>query len=69
MKVAVAYQPKAALVLEDLPTPQIGPRDVLVTISASGICHTDLNVIEGTSALPLPSVPGHEACGRRGNGQ
>jgi S-(hydroxymethyl)glutathione dehydrogenase/alcohol dehydrogenase len=63
MKAAVAYQPGAPLVLEDLPTPRIGPRDVLVTISASGICHTDLNVIEGTSALPLPIVPGHEACG------
>jgi S-(hydroxymethyl)glutathione dehydrogenase/alcohol dehydrogenase len=63
MKVAVAYEPSAALVLEDLPTPEIGPRDVLVTVSASGICHTDLNVIDGTSALPLPIVPGHEGCG------
>ena len=63
MKVAVAYEVNAPLVLEDLPTPQIGPRDVLVRVSASGICHTDLNVIEGRSALPLPIVPGHEGCG------
>ena len=63
MKVAVAYEARQPLVLEDLPTPDIGPRDVLVRISASGICHTDLNVIDGTSALPLPIVPGHEACG------
>jgi len=63
MKVAVAYEAGQPLVLEDLPTPVIGPRDVLVRISASGICHTDLNVIEGKSALPLPIVPGHEACG------
>jgi S-(hydroxymethyl)glutathione dehydrogenase/alcohol dehydrogenase len=63
MKVAVAYQAGQPLVVEDLPVPAIGPRDVLVTISASGICHTDLHVIEGRSALPLPIVPGHEGCG------
>jgi S-(hydroxymethyl)glutathione dehydrogenase / alcohol dehydrogenase len=63
VKVAVAYEASQPLVLEDLPTPDIGPRDVLVRVSASGICHTDLNVIEGKSALPLPIVPGHEACG------
>lgn len=43
--------------------PDVGPRDVLVRIAASGICHTDVNVINGQSALPLPIVPGHEACG------
>jgi S-(hydroxymethyl)glutathione dehydrogenase / alcohol dehydrogenase len=63
MKVAVAYEAGQPLVVEDLPVPTIGPRDVLVRISASGICHTDLHVIEGRSALPLPIVPGHEACG------
>jgi S-(hydroxymethyl)glutathione dehydrogenase/alcohol dehydrogenase len=63
VKVAVAYEANQPLVLEDLPTPGIGPRDVLVRVSASGICHTDLNVIEGRSALPLPIVPGHEGCG------
>jgi S-(hydroxymethyl)glutathione dehydrogenase/alcohol dehydrogenase len=63
MRVAVAYEAGQPLVIEDLPTPAIGPRDVLVRISASGICHTDLHVIEGKSALPLPIVPGHEGCG------
>jgi S-(hydroxymethyl)glutathione dehydrogenase / alcohol dehydrogenase len=63
MKVAVAYQVASPLVLEDLPVPAIGPRDVLVRVSASGICHTDLHVINGLSALPLPIVPGHEGCG------
>ena len=63
MKVAVAYEAGKPLVLEDLDVPSVGPRDVLVRISASGICHTDLNVINGLSPLPLPIVPGHEACG------
>ena len=63
MKVAVAYEVGDPLVLEDLPTPAIGPNDVLVRLSASGICHTDLTVIRGLSNLPLPIVPGHEGCG------
>lgn len=63
MKVAVAYEVGRPLVVEDLPVPAIGPRDVLVRVTASGICHTDLNVINGRSSLPLPIVPGHEACG------
>ncbi|HEX9033764.1 MAG TPA: zinc-binding dehydrogenase [Streptosporangiaceae bacterium] len=63
MKVVVAYEVGKPLVLEDLPAPSVGPRDVLVRVTASGICHTDLNVISGQSALPLPIVPGHEGCG------
>ena len=63
MKVAVAYDVGRPLVVEDLPTPAVGDRDVLVRIAASGICHTDLTVIAGRSRIPLPVVPGHEACG------
>ena len=63
MRVVVAYEAGKPLVLEDLPVPAVGPRDVLVRVSAGGICHTDLNVIDGLSALPLPIGPGHEGCG------
>ncbi|WP_106398773.1 Zn-dependent alcohol dehydrogenase [Actinocorallia populi] len=63
MKVAIAYEAGAPPVVEDLPVPAVGPRDVLVRIAASGICHTDLNVLEGRSALPLPIALGHEGCG------
>ncbi len=63
MRVAVAYDPGQPLVVEDLEPQPMGPRDVLVRIAASGICHTDLTVIDGRSPLPLPIVPGHEACG------
>ncbi|MGW3566118.1 Zn-dependent alcohol dehydrogenase [Streptomyces sp. NPDC000941] len=62
MKVAVAYQPGEPLVLEELPTPAIGPRDVLVRVAASGICHTDLTSINRAERTE-PLVPGHEACG------
>ena len=63
MKAAVAYEPGAPLVVEDVEPLPLGPRDVLVRIAASGICHTDVTVIDGLSALPLPIVPGHEGCG------
>jgi S-(hydroxymethyl)glutathione dehydrogenase/alcohol dehydrogenase len=62
MRVAVAYEPGKPLVLEDLPTPDIGPRDVLVRVAASGICHTDLTAMRNP-ARTEPLVPGHEACG------
>ncbi|MFC8097827.1 Zn-dependent alcohol dehydrogenase [Streptomyces sp. NPDC057363] len=62
MKVAVAYKPGEPLVLEDLPVPEVGPRDVLVRVAASGICHTDLTSIN-RAERDTPLVPGHEACG------
>ncbi|WP_432002410.1 zinc-binding dehydrogenase [Streptomyces sioyaensis] len=62
MKLAVAYKPGEPLVLEELPTPAIGPRDVLVRVAASGICHTDVTAINRPER-DTPIVPGHEACG------
>jgi S-(hydroxymethyl)glutathione dehydrogenase/alcohol dehydrogenase len=63
MRAAVAYEVDQPLAVENVPTPELGPRDVLVRVAASGICHTDLNVLQGRSALPFPIVPGHEGCG------
>ncbi len=39
------------------------PGDVLVRIMASGLCHTDLEAIQGRLNLPLPLIPGHEGAG------
>jgi S-(hydroxymethyl)glutathione dehydrogenase/alcohol dehydrogenase len=62
MRAAVAYDPGSRLVIEDLPIPQVGPRDVLVRVTASGICHTDVTSMRRTGRTE-PLVPGHEACG------
>ena len=43
------------LEIEELELGELGPTDVLVRIQASGLCHTDLEVIEGALAYPLPS--------------
>ncbi|MGE5151800.1 MAG: alcohol dehydrogenase catalytic domain-containing protein, partial [Rhodospirillaceae bacterium] len=37
--------------------------DVLVRVMASGLCHTDLEVIEGSLAYPMPIILGHEGAG------
>jgi S-(hydroxymethyl)glutathione dehydrogenase/alcohol dehydrogenase len=63
MRAAVAYELGQPLVVEDVVPLPLGPSDALVRVAASGICHTDLSVIEGTTPLPLPVVPGHEGCG------
>ena len=41
----------------------LGPHDVLVRLRASGLCHTDLEVIQGQLVYPLPIVLGHEGAG------
>ncbi len=37
--------------------------EVLVRIGAAGLCHTDLEVIQGQLVYPMPIVLGHEAAG------
>ncbi|MFQ5731544.1 MAG: alcohol dehydrogenase catalytic domain-containing protein [Planctomycetaceae bacterium] len=49
----------------ELPTPQPQPGEVLVRTSVCGVCHTELDEIEGRTPPPeLPVVPGHEIVGR-----
>jgi len=45
----------------DLAAPKAG--EVLVRIHASGVCHSDLNAVDGTSATRCPAVLGHEGAG------
>ena len=51
------------LVVEDLPIPQPGPKQVLVKVSACGICHTELDEIEGRLPAKLPIILGHQIVG------
>ena len=52
------------LVRMDLPVPDPGPGEILVKVSACGVCHTELDEIEGRLQPRLPVVPGHEIVGR-----
>jgi len=48
----------------DVPKPTPGDGEILIAVSACGVCHTELDEIEGRSAPPrLPIVPGHEVVG------
>ena len=54
-----------ALALEERPVPAPAAGEVLVRVSACGVCRTDLHVVDGDLAEPrLPLVPGHEVVGR-----
>lgn len=50
--------------MEELPNPVPGPKQILVRISACGICHTELDEIEGRLPPRLPIVLGHQIVGR-----
>ncbi len=53
------------LQMVDLETPEPDDGQVLIKISVCGVCHTELDEIEGRTAPPsLPVVPGHEVIGR-----
>jgi len=55
----------APLVPADIPIPVPAPGEVLIRVSVCGVCHTDIDEIEGRAApAHLPIVPGHQVVGR-----
>jgi S-(hydroxymethyl)glutathione dehydrogenase/alcohol dehydrogenase len=50
-------------VVDDVDVRDPAPGEVQLDVLASGICHSDLNVIDGTSPRDVPIVLGHEAAG------
>jgi propanol-preferring alcohol dehydrogenase len=52
------------LQLVEIPAPQPGPKQIRVKISTCGICHTELDEIEGRLQPSLPIILGHEIVGR-----
>ncbi|MAI78237.1 MAG: alcohol dehydrogenase [Deltaproteobacteria bacterium] len=63
MKAAVMRANNEPLQLEELQIDDPAPNEVLLKTSASGICHSDLSVIEGGLPYPPPAVLGHEPAG------
>lgn len=53
------------LVLQDLPRPVPGDGEILLQVLVCGVCHTELDEIEGRTPPPkYPVTPGHEIVGR-----
>lgn len=64
MKAARFYRPGEGLKIEDVPEPKINAGEVLIRVAGTGVCHSDLHILEGS--LPLPNTPitlGHEIAG------
>jgi len=52
------------LELQEVALPVPGPRELLIEVSACGICHTEIDEIEGRTPPPsLPIIPGHQVVG------
>jgi propanol-preferring alcohol dehydrogenase len=50
--------------LTELPDPEPGPGQVLLSVAACGVCRTDLHIVDGELSEPkLPLVPGHQIVG------
>ena len=62
-KAAICRELNKPVVVEDITVDAPGRGEVLVKLGACGVCHSDLSAINGTIALPLPLVLGHEGAG------
>jgi propanol-preferring alcohol dehydrogenase len=56
--------PGEPLRLVTRPMPRPGPGELLVEVSACGVCRTDLHVADGDIPARYPIIPGHEVVGR-----
>lgn len=63
MKAAVLRDIDKGLRIEEIRTPRPRAGEVLIKVRACGMCHSDLHVIHGKIAFPLPAVLGHEVSG------
>jgi propanol-preferring alcohol dehydrogenase len=65
MRAMVLDAPGEPLREGELPDPEPGSGEILVAVSACGVCRTDLHIVDGELAEPkLPLVPGHQVVGR-----
>ena len=63
MKAAIYQEANKPLTIEEVQVRDPGPGEVLVRTACSGVCHSDLHFVDGSWALPMPAVLGHEASG------
>jgi alcohol dehydrogenase, propanol-preferring len=70
VRAMVLHAPGEPLRLEALPVPEPAPGQVLLRVSACGVCRTDLHCVDGELPRPkLPLVPGHQVVGRTEDGR
>jgi D-arabinitol dehydrogenase (NADP+) len=60
---AIVYDKPGSFTLEEVPTPQPGPLEVLLRVIVAGVCGTDLHLHDGEFGPTYPLTPGHEIVG------
>jgi S-(hydroxymethyl)glutathione dehydrogenase/alcohol dehydrogenase len=63
VRAAVFHGPGGGVHAEELVLDPPGPGEVRVRMAASGVCHSDLHVVDGEWERPVPVVLGHEGAG------
>jgi S-(hydroxymethyl)glutathione dehydrogenase/alcohol dehydrogenase len=63
IKAALLMEAGTKFVIEELTLQEPKAGEVLVKIAASGVCHSDYHVMNGTTKHPMPCVCGHEGAG------
>ncbi|KAH6625683.1 chloride channel [Boeremia exigua] len=66
--VVVNEGPDFHVEVQDVPTPEPGPTDVLIKLNATGICHSDIHFMLNDWALPKMSEMGTKCAGHEGAG-
>jgi len=64
MKAMVSRAPGLGLQHEDRPIPAPRASELLIEVSACGVCRTDIHVVDGDIPARYPIIPGHEVIGR-----
>ena len=62
-KAVLCREHNKPVVVEDITLDPPKRGEATVKMGACGVCHSDLSAVNGTIALPLPLVLGHEAAG------
>src|SRR5260370_40647150 len=65
MQAAILAEAPGKLLVDDVTIDAPGADEVLVRVAACGLCHSDVHVLDAHLSAVLPTVPGHEAAGRR----
>src|SRR3954452_23285074 len=64
MRAMVFQRAGEPLRLAELLAPVAGPGQLLISVSACGVCRTDLHILDGELEHPkLPLIPGHQIVG------
>ncbi len=63
MKAAVFHEKGAPIAVEEVEVADPGEGEVRIAIQSAGLCHSDISAINGTYAMPMPMVIGHEGAG------